>query len=122
MDGVISATYVWPVKTGRRDNPTYKHVIALARSFGVSPTYFFDEADRARHDPADVTPALQDAPGSPRLDDQRVVLVLDVELVVDMQRPSGGGGLDPGPRVAASFLVALPVRAGPAALPGAGCR
>ena len=45
---VISATYMWQLRTGRRDNPTYKHLIALSRFFGVSPTYFFDDAETER--------------------------------------------------------------------------
>ena len=58
---VISEVYVWQLKTGRRDNPTYKHVIALARFFGVSPTYFFPESETERGTvPADVAVALQD--------------------------------------------------------------
>jgi transcriptional regulator with XRE-family HTH domain len=60
-DKVISEVYVWQLKTGRRDNPTYKHVIALARFFGVSPTYFFPESDVERGSvPAEVAVALQD--------------------------------------------------------------
>lgn len=47
-DHVISATYLWQLRTGRRDNPTYKHLVALARYFGVSPAFFFDEAEAAR--------------------------------------------------------------------------
>jgi transcriptional regulator with XRE-family HTH domain len=45
---VISSTYVWQLRTGRRDNPTQKHLSALAAFFGVSPMYFFQqtEADR----------------------------------------------------------------------------
>ena len=38
---VISSTYVWQLRTGRRDNPTQKHLSALAAFFGVSPMYFF---------------------------------------------------------------------------------
>ena len=46
---VISSTYVWQLRTGRRDNPTQKHLAALAAFFGVSPMYFFQqtEADRS---------------------------------------------------------------------------
>ena len=46
---VISSTYVWQLRTGRRDNPTQKHLAALAAFFGVSPMYFFPqtEADRS---------------------------------------------------------------------------
>jgi transcriptional regulator with XRE-family HTH domain len=39
----ISGTYVWMLRTGRRDNPTKHHLEALARFFGVSPAYFFDD-------------------------------------------------------------------------------
>lgn len=42
----ISATYVWQLRTGQRDNPTKSHIEALASFFGVSPAYFFDD-DRA---------------------------------------------------------------------------
>ncbi len=44
----ISATYVWMLRTGKRDNPTKRHLEALARFFGVSPAYFFDE-DQGPH-------------------------------------------------------------------------
>ena len=58
---VISATYMWQLKTGRRDNPTYKHLIALSRFFGVSPAYFFDEAETERGAvPPEVALALRD--------------------------------------------------------------
>lgn len=39
----ISATYVWQLRRGIRDNPTKRHLEALAAFFGVSPSYFFDE-------------------------------------------------------------------------------
>jgi transcriptional regulator with XRE-family HTH domain len=47
-DETISATYLWQLRTGRRDNPTYRHLIALSRFFGVSPAYFFDDAETER--------------------------------------------------------------------------
>jgi transcriptional regulator with XRE-family HTH domain len=57
----IGATYVWQLKTGRRDNPTYKHLLALSRFFGVSPMYFFDDAETGRGEvPPEVTAALKD--------------------------------------------------------------
>jgi hypothetical protein len=60
-ENVISGTYVWQLRTGRRDNPTYRHLIALARFFGVSPMYFFDDAETERGAiPAEVALALQD--------------------------------------------------------------
>jgi hypothetical protein len=45
---ISSSTYVWQLRTGRRDNPTQKHLSALGAFFGVSPMYFFQqgEADR----------------------------------------------------------------------------
>jgi transcriptional regulator with XRE-family HTH domain len=39
----ISSAYVWGLRTGSKDNPTMKHLQALARFFSVSPAYFFDE-------------------------------------------------------------------------------
>jgi transcriptional regulator with XRE-family HTH domain len=39
----ISATYLWELRTGRKDNPTLKHIEALAQFFRVPPAYFFDE-------------------------------------------------------------------------------
>jgi transcriptional regulator with XRE-family HTH domain len=46
----ISATYLWQLRKGLRDNPTKKHLEALADFFGVSPAYFFDDAATARID------------------------------------------------------------------------
>ena len=43
----ISTTYLWQLRKGQRDNPTKKHLEALATFFGVSPAYFFDD-DLAR--------------------------------------------------------------------------
>ena len=39
----ISATYVWQLRKGMRDNPTKHHLEALAGFFGVPPAYFFDD-------------------------------------------------------------------------------
>ena len=58
---VISSTYVWQLRTGRRDNPTQRHLSALAAFFGVSPTYFFDETETDRDVvPPELAAALQD--------------------------------------------------------------
>jgi transcriptional regulator with XRE-family HTH domain len=40
---VVSGTYLWLLRTGQRDNPTLKHLVAIARFFGVPPTYFFPD-------------------------------------------------------------------------------
>ena len=42
-DQVISQAYVWQLRKGKKDNPTRKHIAALAAFFGVSPMYFFDD-------------------------------------------------------------------------------
>ncbi len=39
----FSATYLWQLRTGRRDNPTKRHLEALAEFFQVPVAYFFDE-------------------------------------------------------------------------------
>lgn len=46
----ISATYLWQLRKGIRDNPTKKHLEALADFFGVSPAYFFDDEAAERID------------------------------------------------------------------------
>ena len=46
----ISATYIWQLRKGIRDNPTKKHLEALADFFGVPPAYFFDAAAAKRID------------------------------------------------------------------------
>jgi transcriptional regulator with XRE-family HTH domain len=46
----VSSTYLWQLRTGLRDNPTKRHLEALADFFGVSPAYFFDDAEAARVD------------------------------------------------------------------------
>ncbi|ATL72436.1 helix-turn-helix transcriptional regulator [Nocardia terpenica] len=39
----ISQSYIWQLRKGIKNNPTLKHVQALANFFGVPPAYFFDE-------------------------------------------------------------------------------
>ncbi len=46
----ISATHVWQLRKGIRDNPTKHHLEALANFFGVPPSYFFDEDAAAQVD------------------------------------------------------------------------
>jgi transcriptional regulator with XRE-family HTH domain len=58
---MVSGTYLWLLRTGQRDNPTMKHLIAIARFFGVPPTYFFpDDAVEQDAVPAEVVAALSD--------------------------------------------------------------
>lgn len=57
----ISASYLWQLRKGLRDNPTKKHLEALADFFGVPPAYFFDDAAAARIDAElDLLAALRD--------------------------------------------------------------
>jgi transcriptional regulator with XRE-family HTH domain len=39
----ISQSYVWQLRKGKKDNPTFKHLQALAAFFGVPVSYFFDD-------------------------------------------------------------------------------
>ena len=58
---MVSGTYLWLLRTGQRDNPTMKHLIAIVRLFGVPPTYFFpDDAMRQDAVPAELAAALSD--------------------------------------------------------------
>jgi transcriptional regulator with XRE-family HTH domain len=58
----VSATYIWLLRKGSRDNPTKKHLEALADFFGVAPSYFFDDAAAARIDAElELLAALRDA-------------------------------------------------------------
>jgi transcriptional regulator with XRE-family HTH domain len=40
---MISHTYVWQLRKGARDNPTKRHLEALAEFFGVNAAYFLDD-------------------------------------------------------------------------------
>ncbi|MET8628580.1 XRE family transcriptional regulator [Kitasatospora sp. NPDC004669] len=58
----FSATYLWQLRTGRRDNPTKRHLEALATFFQVSPVYFFDDERSARiAEELELLGALRDA-------------------------------------------------------------
>lgn len=46
----ISSTYIWQLRTGKRDNPTKKHLEALAAFFRVPVAYFFDDEAAQRID------------------------------------------------------------------------
>ena len=46
----ISHTYIWQLRTGRRDNPTVAHLTALATYFGVPVAYFLDDEQSRRVD------------------------------------------------------------------------
>jgi len=45
---VIEQSYIWQVRTGRKDNPSYKVLAQLADYFGVHPAFFFpDDGENA---------------------------------------------------------------------------
>ncbi|WP_042426624.1 helix-turn-helix domain-containing protein [Streptacidiphilus anmyonensis] len=58
----FSTTYLWQLRTGRRDNPTKRHLEALAAFFQVPVAYFFDdEQGRAVFDDLALLGALRHA-------------------------------------------------------------
>jgi hypothetical protein len=57
----VSPTYLWELRTGRRDNPTLRHLAGLAALFGVPPGYFFDDdLSRGLDDELELLVALRD--------------------------------------------------------------
>lgn len=46
----ISMSYIWQLRKGRKDNPTFKHIQALSGFFGVPVGYFFDDTMASRVD------------------------------------------------------------------------
>lgn len=46
----ISHTYIWQLRTGRRDNPTVQHLKGLATFFGVPVAYFLDDGEARKID------------------------------------------------------------------------
>lgn len=42
-EAAISQSYIWQLRKSKKDNPTYKHLQALAGFFGVPVSYFFDD-------------------------------------------------------------------------------
>jgi transcriptional regulator with XRE-family HTH domain len=58
----ISATYVWQLRKGLRDNPTKHHIEALAGFFGVPASYFLDDDTAAEIDAQlELLAAIRDA-------------------------------------------------------------
>ncbi|UNO43027.1 helix-turn-helix transcriptional regulator [Streptomyces sp. MST-110588] len=65
---VISGNYIWQLRKGKRDNPTKRHIEALAEYFGVPAAYFHDQPEPAdagavgtSERPTAVLGAMQDA-------------------------------------------------------------
>ena len=58
----ITATYLWQLRTGLRDDPRASYLAAIADFFQVSPLYFFDdEAARRIEAELDLIAALRDS-------------------------------------------------------------
>ena len=57
----ISQSYIWQLRKAKKDNPTLRHVQALANFFGVPAAYFFedDTTDRVNQQLADLTAERQ---------------------------------------------------------------
>jgi transcriptional regulator with XRE-family HTH domain len=97
----VSGSYLWLLRAGRRDNPTKKHIAALAKFFGVPPAYFFDDGEAARIDAElDFLMALRDAQVrqialrasglTPEL--QTTIRTLIEQVIQTQQRSSGTSG------------------------------
>lgn len=56
----ISHTYLWQLRKGLRDNPTKRHLEALAQFFGVQASYFLDEDTSAVDAQLELLVALRD--------------------------------------------------------------
>lgn len=50
--GYITMGYIWHLRKGVRDNPSYRAIRGLAWYFGVQAQYFFDEPDAEQLDAA----------------------------------------------------------------------
>ena len=94
----ISAQYIWMLRHGKKDNPTKRHIEALAAFFGVPPAYFFDdgltervnaelELLTAMRDASVRSLALRSAELSP---ESRAALARMIEATRDLER--GGKG------------------------------
>jgi len=100
---VVSGTYLWLLRTGQRDNPTMKHIIAIARFFGVPPTYFFpDDTMQQGAVPAHLAAALSDdkvremALRAAGLSDRSLTAITDM---INSARTMEGLPATPAPRV-----------------------
>jgi transcriptional regulator with XRE-family HTH domain len=47
---VLSATYLWQLRTGKRTDPAHSRLSAIARFFGVLPQYFYSAEEARRAD------------------------------------------------------------------------
>lgn len=59
---MISHTYIWQLRKGLRDNPTKRHLEALAAFFGVPASYFLDDDTAAADAQLELLATLRDDP------------------------------------------------------------
>ncbi len=60
-DQVLSATYLWQLRTGKRSDPTHSRIKAIADFFGVDVAYFYeDDAARRTNEQLSLAAALSD--------------------------------------------------------------
>lgn len=111
----ISATYLWQLRKGIRDNPTKKHLEALADFFGVAPAYFFDDDVAARIEAElNLLVALRDGPvrqialrASGLSPDSLTKIAEMVEWVRELERlPNVASNPEPAPPTELSRLAA----------------
>lgn len=59
---VITSAYIWQLRKGQKDNPTRRHIAALAEFFGVEPNYFFESQGETASAPIpiEIQAALED--------------------------------------------------------------
>ena len=73
----ISQSYIWQLRKAKKDNPTLKHLQALADFFGVPAAYFFDDEVTARvNQQLDTLRAEQSRRESNQADDQVAVMAM----------------------------------------------
>ena len=106
----ISASYIWQLRRGVKDNPTKKHMEALADFFGVPAAYFFDDEATERIDAElGALAALRDA-GVRRLAMRAVGLsqhnLRAIQSIVESVRAVEG--LPPGPEPSDSSTPSAP--------------
>ncbi len=94
----ISKGYLSELRSGKKDNPTLRHIEALAAFFGVDPAYFVADQDRADEIADQITTlkalgdagvqsiALRAADASP---ESRDLIAAMIDQIIRHQRPDG---------------------------------
>jgi transcriptional regulator with XRE-family HTH domain len=74
----ISRNYLHWLRTGERDNPTVDHLRAIARFFGVSPSYLLEDDNEDMHRDLEFLAALKEQ-------DIRTILLRAREMTPEMR-------------------------------------